>query len=193
MGRHVSVATLISLVSVLILASNLGTLALTSSLTGFVLPLPATAWISAAVLLVTIVVFLVGMRSVGRPLSLLALSADEIEREDFVGDVPFADRSDEIGRIARLIQARRAEIVRARNQATGEAERERERVAAGERDRAEARASGARETEELIFRSIGAGLEKLATADLSFRLDAALPAEYEKLRTDFNVAVAALD
>ena len=44
----------------------------------------------------------------------------------------------------------------------------------------------------ILAGSIGVGLERLAEGDLQFRLNAALPPHYEKLRADFNAAVAQL-
>ena len=49
--------------------------------------------------------------------------------------------------------------------------------------------AAASEQRALTAGSIGAGLEKLCEGDLTFRLDAALPPELEKLRADFNTAV----
>ncbi len=44
----------------------------------------------------------------------------------------------------------------------------------------------------LVSNSIGAGLDRLAQGDLTARLDDPLPGAYEKLRTDFNSALATL-
>jgi len=44
----------------------------------------------------------------------------------------------------------------------------------------------------VVAGSIGVGLEKLAEGDLTFRLTDALPPHYEKLRGDFNAAIANL-
>jgi methyl-accepting chemotaxis protein len=49
--------------------------------------------------------------------------------------------------------------------------------------------AAASEQRALTAGSIGAGLEKLCEGDLTFRLDAVLPPELEKLRADFNSAV----
>jgi methyl-accepting chemotaxis protein len=46
--------------------------------------------------------------------------------------------------------------------------------------------------QDMVSGSIGLGLEKLAEGDLQFRLNQALPGQYEKLRGDFNAAMEQL-
>lgn len=50
----------------------------------------------------------------------------------------------------------------------------------------------AAETQQQIVTTLGEGLSKLANSDLSYRIDEAFPAEYEKLRADFNGALDSL-
>jgi methyl-accepting chemotaxis protein len=76
---------------------------------------------------------------------------------------------------------------------------ERERLEAGARRAAEDERMR-RQTEEasaaaaatLVVRSIGAGLERLAAGDLTFRLETALPPAYEPLRANLNAAMTQL-
>jgi methyl-accepting chemotaxis protein len=48
------------------------------------------------------------------------------------------------------------------------------------------------EAQEFVMAAVGEGLEKLAGGDLTVRLADDLPAEYRKLRDDFNAAIARL-
>jgi methyl-accepting chemotaxis protein len=48
------------------------------------------------------------------------------------------------------------------------------------------------EAQEQVVGALGAGLAKVAVNDLTFRIDAAFPADYERLRVDFNRAMDAL-
>ena len=66
------------------------------------------------------------------------------------------------------------------------------RAAEDERVRAEAEEAAATEAAALVVGSIGAGLERLAAGDLTYRVDAALPPAYEKLRADLNGAMEGL-
>ncbi|CAN7195539.1 methyl-accepting chemotaxis protein [Phenylobacterium sp. LjRoot219] len=49
------------------------------------------------------------------------------------------------------------------------------------------------EQQRLVVTSLADGLDKLAAGDLTIRLGTAFPGEYEKLRNDFNAAVATLE
>ena len=105
--------------------------------------------------------------------------------------VPFAQRQDEIGDMARSVEVFREaardrrsaredqEIVRA----TAEAERAEREV---ERRRSDA------ERADVVSR-LAQGLSSVAEGQLLARIPDPFPAEYEQLRHDFNGAVAALD
>ncbi len=56
----------------------------------------------------------------------------------------------------------------------------------------EARAATARE-QSLVVESLAAALEQLSAGNLAYRIDAPFPAEYERLRANFNQAVTTLD
>jgi methyl-accepting chemotaxis protein len=100
------------------------------------------------------------------------------------------ERSDEIGDLARAfgvfrqaaIDKQLAEADAARERANAEVERRRHETA---------RAQIAKEQAEVVS-AVGTGLSRLASGDLSFRLKTPFPDAYEKLRDDFNGAVAQL-
>ncbi|MCV3271226.1 methyl-accepting chemotaxis protein [Roseobacter sinensis] len=48
------------------------------------------------------------------------------------------------------------------------------------------------EQQKSVVEALGVGLQSLADGDLTFEISTAFPADYEKLRTDFNAAVRAL-
>ena len=62
----------------------------------------------------------------------------------------------------------------------------------GAEDQAKNEQAVVAEQQAVIAGSIGLGLEKLAEGDLQFRLTEPLPPQYEKLRADFNTAIAQL-
>jgi len=62
-----------------------------------------------------------------------------------------------------------------------------------ERRRAEAAQLAVAEEQKLVVTSLAEGLDRLAAGDLTIRLGAPFPGEYEKLRNDFNAAVEKLE
>jgi methyl-accepting chemotaxis protein len=99
-------------------------------------------------------------------------------------------RSDEIGELARAVQAfQDAGIERIRlTQDAAEARRR----ADDERANAEAAGAEAARHQARVVQSVAAGLERLSDGDLAFRLDERFAPQYEKIRGDFNVAVEKL-
>ena len=105
-------------------------------------------------------------------------------------DVPFTDRTDEIGGMASAVEIFKSagiEKARLENDATAAA-RQRET----ERARTEAERAAAAQQLATVVDSLAHGLEELSAGRLTFRLTAAFAAEYEQLRTDFNGAMQRL-
>ena len=105
-------------------------------------------------------------------------------------DVPHLADRNETGRIAEAVAAfKAAAIEKVRLEAEAVEQR---RQAESDRAAAEAeRAEGARRQAEVVTQ-VATGLEKLSSGVLTFRLDQAFAAEYEKLRADFNAAMEQL-
>ncbi|MFT4936619.1 MAG: methyl-accepting chemotaxis protein [Pseudoalteromonas distincta] len=105
--------------------------------------------------------------------------------------IPGAERRDEIGQMA-------ASVVVFRENAEARARLEDEAQAArGELDRrlAAAEASFARATQDqkALVEAMARALSRLARGDLGARIDAAVAADYEALKSDFNAAVSQLE
>ena len=105
-------------------------------------------------------------------------------------ETPFKTRGDEVGEMARAVEVFRASALE-RNELQQREIEERERAdkarenAANARDAASAQRTG-------VVGALATGLERLSVGDLGCRLDEPFPAEYEKLRGDFNTAVGEL-
>ncbi len=100
------------------------------------------------------------------------------------------DRKDEIGGMARTVQVFKEaglEKVRLEAEAKAVAARVEEERAANEAARDAVAAQ-----QRMVAAALMTGLEKLAQGDLVFRLNQAFPANYEKLRHDFNVSMETL-
>jgi methyl-accepting chemotaxis protein len=107
------------------------------------------------------------------------------------GDVSFSlscvGRKDELGRMAEAVNACKAEETE--KQRLGRESKLQREAAEVERVRAETEKAEAERRQALAMNGIAEGLAQLTEGKLVFRLTAAFPAEYEKLRTDFNAAM----
>jgi methyl-accepting chemotaxis protein len=126
-----------------------------------------------------------------RAVQKIAGATEKLARGDNAVDLAALHRKDELGAIISSLEVFRdnqlhLERLRAEqeaNQATTEAERRRAE------DLARARA----EEQAVVVTSLAQALDGLAAGNLTVRIETAFPGEYEKLRTDFNAAVASLE
>ncbi len=125
------------------------------------------------------------------PIKRLVEAMDRLAAGDEQSPIPYVQRLDEIGDMARsLLVFQKTAIENARLEKTGEAQRleiERER----ERN-ARAQALALEGEREIVVSSIGSALSQLAARDLTHRVTAELPDAYRKLKADFNEAAAKL-
>jgi methyl-accepting chemotaxis protein len=107
------------------------------------------------------------------------------------GDVTFSlsclGRKDEIGRIAGAVNACKAEETE--KQRLGRETKLQREAAEAEHARASAEKAETERRQALAMDGVAEGLTQLTEGNLVFRLTAAFPAEYEKLRVDFNAAM----
>ena len=140
------------------------------------------AAIAAALILVRL--------QISGPLSTMTDAMRRLASGDTSIAVPAVGQKDEIGHMADAVQSfKRAAIEKASLEREAEAAR-----AQGEAERRrndEARAEAAQHLADVV-EGIGRGLDQLARGALTFRLDRSFAADYEKLRTDFNDAMAKL-
>jgi methyl-accepting chemotaxis protein len=130
-------------------------------------------------------------RDFTRPILVIAARMRSLSAGESEAPVPFAERRNEIGEMARAVQIFRdnavalkvAEDDAARNRATSAAER-----AQVEQIRASDAAKQA-----FVVTALAGGLKKLQAGDLTHRLHDTFAAEYESLRADFNDAIAQLE
>lgn len=148
------------------------------------------------------------------PLLRIRASMGRLSNGETAFEVPERERGDEIGEMARAVETfRLSAIEKLRLEAAAAADRERAEHARlqgeaekKERDRqAEIEKQHAEEAKrvaadaaiamerELVTRSIGAALARLAEKDLTIRIGEDLPAAYQDLKSDFNSAAAELE
>ncbi len=129
-------------------------------------------------------------RAIGRPLNAMTDAMRALASGDLGIEVPACDQTDEVGRMAGAVQVfKDAAIEKVRLEADAMALR---RAADDERARSDAARTEAAKQVTQVVDGLAAGLDKLAAGDLIHRLDHPFAADYESLRTNFNMAVAQL-
>lgn len=124
---------------------------------------------------------------IASPVSRMTDAMRRLAEGDHDVDVPATGRGDEIGAMAGAVQVfkdaaiekERLESEAAANRAAVEAERARNEAA---------RAASAAEQARVVA-ALAKGLDGLSRGDLTCRVSEAFPADYEKLRADFNAAL----
>jgi methyl-accepting chemotaxis protein len=136
-----------------------------------------------------VLALLVG-RSITKPILQLVDTMRRLASGDHEIAVPATSRRDEIGEMSKAVLTfKEAAIEKIR------LERESaEQAAAAEAERLQNEEARDRQTAEqqAVVQALAQGLENLSKGDLTFRLEQRFAAEYEKLRTDFNAAMAEL-
>ncbi|MDR3461971.1 MAG: HAMP domain-containing methyl-accepting chemotaxis protein [Beijerinckiaceae bacterium] len=129
-------------------------------------------------------------RGVTAPILVVTRTMERLAAHDFGVDVQGTDRRDEIGLMARALQVFKDNGLRLQvSEADSAAHR---RAAAQERAVNEAASQEAARQQEVVVSSLANGLDSLAKGDLTNRLNQQFPAEYEKIRADFNATANSL-
>ncbi len=101
--------------------------------------------------------------AISKPLNAITRAMEELSQGRLDAQVPHSDQADEIGKLAGVMTAFKAQLASA--------------------DRAKA------EQVDMIVDSIGAGLAQLAKGDTTHRISAMLTGPFAKLKEDFNAAM----
>lgn len=125
-----------------------------------------------------------------RPLGRIVSTMSAVAGHRLDAEIPFVERLDEIGEMARALLAfRDAAVEKLRLERESENQR---KLAAELREKNDAgRQKTAREQAQAMD-SLARGLERLSSGDFTYRLDQAFAEQYERLREDFNSAVERL-
>jgi len=126
-------------------------------------------------------------RRVSGLLTSLARGMRRLANGELDAEIVGRGRRDEIGQMAEaLVAFREAAIHNQALEAQAKAARD---VAETTRSSAEAERERAAKSQAQVVGAVGLGLEKLSSGDLTFRLQDAFSADYEKLRADYNAAM----
>ena len=127
---------------------------------------------------------------ISRPLVRMVERMGALARGDLEVEIDGLERGDEVGEIANAVQVFKTNAVE-RVRVEKEAAEHRAEVET-ERRRVEAEKARAAETQTQAMSQLGDGLRRLAGGDLTSRLDQRFPAEFAKIRDDFNSAASKL-
>jgi methyl-accepting chemotaxis protein len=142
-----------------------------------------------AALAIGIGISIITGRSVVGPLQGMTNAMTSLAAGNLDARIPAEDRTDELGQMAKAVGVFRDAAIENKRleQAAASA-----RVAA-EAERIRAQEDAIASERALVTRSIGEGLSRLASKDLTARLSNDLPEAYAKLRDDFNAAMAEIE
>ncbi len=125
--------------------------------------------------------------SITRPIKRLVTTMGELAQGHTGTDVQGTERGDEIGQMARAVLVfRDAAVEKARLESEAA---EQQRVVEEERARNEAARMEAAQQVARVVTGLGAGLERLARGDLTYRVTEEFAEEYKKVQEDFNAAI----
>jgi methyl-accepting chemotaxis protein len=130
-------------------------------------------------------------RVLSRSIRRVGAAMIELAKGDTSKAVPFTDRTDEIGGMARSVEVFREAAIR-NAELEAEAEENRSRT---ERERAEMQARAEADAEARLSKATGtlaAGLKRLAAGDLLCEINEEFAPQFETLRHDFNTSVQQL-
>jgi methyl-accepting chemotaxis protein len=126
-----------------------------------------------------------------RAVQRIAGATERLSRGDNDVDVEKLERKDELGAIVKSLAVFRENQLHLERMRE-EQEQQRAATEAQRREQA-ALAQASAEEQNRVVTSLAGGLERLAQGDLTVRLNQGFPGDYEKLRNDFNEAVAQLE
>ncbi|OAP39862.1 chemotaxis protein [Sinorhizobium glycinis] len=125
-----------------------------------------------------------------QPLAAMSSYMETLAGGDYSRAVPFSDRTDEIGVVARSVAIFREAAIERRS-IRERADEERRRREEQEAVLREQRASEERDRRNVIDQ-LSAGLGRLSTGDLTAHIDGGFAPEFERLRCEFNGSVEQL-
>jgi len=155
----------------------------------------AGQWAAAAVFLLMILIAgaisLISRPMIYRPLASMTSYMGLLAKGDLKTEVPFTNRSDELGSMAKAVEVFRNSALR-NIDLENEAEETR---FASEEERAANEAEKARQAQQLqeAVTALAEGLGKLADGNLAFRITKPFPGSLEAVRRDFNTSIESLE
>ncbi len=149
--------------------------------------LHVTWMVTGLVLAIVAVAVLYVARQISRPIGKITEAMAKLAAGDTQSQIPYSDRSDEIGTMAGAVEVFRQTAL-AKISADREAEGSRT-LAESERQRREQSDQARAEVMAHVTTRLAAGLKQLAQGDLTIEIRDPFDPDFEALRSDFNAAV----
>ena len=145
---------------------------------------------TATATLLSIIAAVLVTRSIARPVGAMVAVMGKLAKGDTTVIVPAVTQRDEVGDVGRAVQVfKDAAIDKKRLEDESGAQR---KASEEERARNDATRQAAAEQQALVVDSLAQALGRLSAGDLTCDMTETFAPEYERLRTDFNAAVAEL-
>ena len=133
------------------------------------------------------------VQTISKPVRAMTQAMRRLAAQELEIAIPGVGRRDEIGAMAAAVQVFKTNALEAQVQEQEQAATQARRSADDDRIRFEAEETAASAAANLVVGSIGAGLERLAAGDLTYRLETTLPEAYEQLRANLNTTMEQLE
>jgi methyl-accepting chemotaxis protein len=131
--------------------------------------------------------FWLSVFKISRPLNQVAQRMDQLAGGDLAVEIEGQSRGDEVGAMARAVQVFKDNAMALKS--AEEAAEQQRQAAEAERARNDAQREETALQVAMVVEGLGAGLERLARGDLTYRVTSAWAAEYAKIKEDFNEAI----
>ncbi len=129
------------------------------------------------------------VRAIAKPLQGMTSAMRLIASGDTRVEIPAIGQSDEIGLMAAAVQVFKLAMEKLRLEAQSQDAR---RLSEEERARNESDRAQIAQQQAQVVDAIAQGLDKLSNGALTYRIEQTFPADYDKLRVDFNGAMEKL-
>nr|WP_244530391.1 HAMP domain-containing methyl-accepting chemotaxis protein [Rhizobium sp. NFR07] len=166
-------------------------IALLSAGTEYQNTLILTGSMIAVACLIALAASVVAVTRVARPIARLQDSMSILAAGNSDHQVPFRDRGDEIGDMARAVEVFRENAID-RERLEHQSAADRDLTETERRENEQRRAIQAADT-KLVVAELARGLGRLADGDATVRIERPFNGEFDPIRIDFNAAVSKLD
>ncbi|MDB5545664.1 MAG: methyl-accepting chemotaxis protein [Hyphomicrobiales bacterium] len=144
----------------------------------------------ALAILFSLSLIVLSRRSIVNPLVGMTRALDRLANGDMNAEIPRAAGDDEMGRMSKALNIFKDAMLGRQSEVEARQQRD---VADLQRARHEAEQRAQEDERRAVVGALAEALDQLAAGRFVFRIEAPFPAEYRKLKDDFNEAIASLE
>ncbi|MFK5981233.1 MAG: methyl-accepting chemotaxis protein [Rhizobiaceae bacterium] len=135
-------------------------------------------------------IVIAGARAISRPIKQITGIMGKVADGDLTNDVPYLDRMDEVGHMAKALSVFKENILHGKELEDEQAEQEKLRKSEQEDQLALDQTSASER--QMVNTSFGKAMAAISDKDLSYRITDAFPSDYQSMKDDFNTAIEQL-